>query len=223
MTLGGRVIRRVGVGALALTIQMGPALLIWGGWKRYSRNPARRTLALISVGGAVSAAVNGLNLSRGQRGVQRQRIAVALLAGGIVLGRVLSPLSDRYDRLVLPGGGLIRWLGVLVTGLGGALFESSRTVMGRQYSFMAAIQSDHKLVTNGPYRWVRHPGYAGLIFFQLGYALIFRSLLGLASLVPLVSVLLWRIADEEALLVSEFGEQYERYRQRSARFIPYVY
>ena len=223
MSLGGTVIRRLGVAALALTIQMGPALLIWGGWERYSRNPARWALALISVGGAISAAINGLNLSRGQRGVQRQRIAIVLLAGGIVLGRVLSPLSDRHNRLVLPGGDLIRWLGVLVTGIGVALFESSRTVMGRQYSFMAAIQTDHKLVTAGPYRWVRHPGYAGLVFFQLGYALIFRSLLGLAALVPLLTVLLWRIADEEELLISEFGEQYERYREETARFVPYVF
>jgi protein-S-isoprenylcysteine O-methyltransferase Ste14 len=95
-------------------------------------------------------------------------------------------------------------------------------VMGWQFSFGAAIQEDHELVTSGPYRLVRHPGYAGILGFQAGYALVFRSKLCLAAVAPLAAFVLWRIRDEEGLR-PEFGERYEEYCERTARLIPHVH
>lgn len=219
--LGG-LSRRATLAATALTVQLGPALLAWGGWRRFARSAARRRLAAVSLAAAGGAAANGLNLGSGRTDVRHQRTVAALIFGGIVIGRVLAPISDRRDFLVLRDE-RVRDVGVLLSGLGIALFEYSRFVLGRHYSFMAAIQHEHRLVTAGPYQVIRHPGYLGLLAWQCGYALTFRSRLGLLSVVPVAGAVMWRVADEEALLAREFGAEYEQFRARTARFIPYVH
>jgi protein-S-isoprenylcysteine O-methyltransferase Ste14 len=96
-------------------------------------------------------------------------------------------------------------------------------VLGHRFSGLVAIQPGHALVTSGPYRFIRHPSYLGLLIGTLGWALAFRSGVGLVlaalNLVPLIA----RIRAEEALLYSEFGTAYESYRSRTSRLIPGLY
>jgi protein-S-isoprenylcysteine O-methyltransferase Ste14 len=214
--------RRLPAGAAAATIQLGPALAAFGGWKRYAAHPARRRLVPLAAGGAALAVVNGVSTDAGPREVSRQRLAMPLITGGIIVGRALAPISDRRDWLALPDSRL-RNAGLALYALGIALFEWPRFVMGGQFSFKAAIQDDHELVTRGPYRVLRHPGYAGILGFQTGYALVFRSKVGLAAVAPVAGAIIWRIRDEEALLRSHFGARYDEYAQRTARLIPFVY
>jgi protein-S-isoprenylcysteine O-methyltransferase Ste14 len=214
--------RRLPVGAAATAIQLGPALATFGGWRRFAAHPARKRLVPLAAGGATLAVVNGLSTDAGPREVSRQRLAMPLITGGIIAGRALAPISDRHDWLAFRDGGL-RSAGLALYALGLAMFEWPRFVMGGQFSFKAAIQQDHELITSGPYRLVRHPGYAGILGFQTGYALVFRSKVGLAAVAPVAAAILWRIRDEEALLRSEFGDRYEEYAGRTARLIPYVY
>lgn len=216
-----RVIRRLPVGAAALTVQLLPAVITFGGRRGFAAEPARRHLAKLAGGAAVLAAVNGLSTAADEREVSRQRWAMPLITGGIILGRVIAPISDRHDWMVLPNGS--RRLGLGLYALGITFFEWPRFVMGRQFSFKAAIQEDHELVIRGPYRFMRHPGYAGILGFQTGYALIFRSIPGSLAVVPVAAAVLWRIRDEEALLASEFPEEYDSYSERTARLIPFVY
>lgn len=86
-----------------------------------------------------------------------------------------------------------------------------------------AIQPGHELVTDGIYRTVRNPSYLGMLVLSLGWALAFRSLVGvllaLLMLIPLVA----RIRAEEALLRSQFGAQYDDYRARTWRLVPGLY
>jgi protein-S-isoprenylcysteine O-methyltransferase Ste14 len=216
------VAKRIGVGTAAVVIQLAPGVAVWGGWRRFACHPARRRLAALSLAAAAGAAANGLNVSRGRRDVAQQRLAAVLIFGGIVAGRFLSPLSDRHSILVFHHDG-VRTTGLALYALGALLFEWSRAVLGRHYSFMAAIQQDHELVRAGPYRLVRHPGYIGLLLWQTGYALVFRSALGVVLVVPVAAALAWRVADEEALLHSEFGDEFEEYRARTSQFVPYVH
>jgi protein-S-isoprenylcysteine O-methyltransferase Ste14 len=78
-------------------------------------------------------------------------------------------------------------------------------------------------VTDGPYRYLRHPRYFGIIVFAKGIALVFRSEVGLILVVALFLVLLWRIRDEETLMREEFGPEWEAYAQKSWGLIPFVY
>jgi protein-S-isoprenylcysteine O-methyltransferase Ste14 len=79
-------------------------------------------------------------------------------------------------------------------------------------------------VVDGPYRLIRHPGYGGSLLVWMGYSL------GLGNLVAVVltaGLLLgaysWRISAEERLLADTFGDDYEEYRRRTKRLVPFLY
>jgi protein-S-isoprenylcysteine O-methyltransferase Ste14 len=99
----------------------------------------------------------------------------------------------------------------------------SGIALGRLYSAEVTIQKDHQLITDGPYRYIRHPRYAGGIIYALGFALLFRSWIGFAALILALGVFMLRIRDEEALMQAEFGQEWEAYCKRSWRLIPFIY
>ena len=79
------------------------------------------------------------------------------------------------------------------------------------------------MVTNGPYRIIRHPSYAGLLVNSLGWALVFRSGVGLVLTLLIVPPLIARMRAEEALLRSQFGGEYDAYCARTSRLLPGIY
>jgi protein-S-isoprenylcysteine O-methyltransferase len=87
-----------------------------------------------------------------------------------------------------------------------------------------AIASDHQLVEAGPYRWLRHPSYAGALLAFLGLGLCLHNWAALAAVVVPVSVVFWRrMRIEEAALLGTFGERYRDYMRRTRRLIPFIY
>jgi protein-S-isoprenylcysteine O-methyltransferase Ste14 len=73
-------------------------------------------------------------------------------------------------------------------------------VLGRRFSGLVAIQPGHTLVTTGVYRVIRHPNYLGLLVNSLGWALAFRSAVGVLLTALMLLTLLARIRAEETLL-----------------------
>ena len=120
-------------------------------------------------------------------------------------------------------GDIVRWLGFSLYVSGGALRIAPVFVLGRRFSGLVAIQPGHELVTDGIYGRVRHPSYLGLIIMGLGWALTFRSGVGVVLAGLVIPPLLARIRSEETLLRSQFGEEYDSYRRRTARLIPGIY
>jgi protein-S-isoprenylcysteine O-methyltransferase Ste14 len=78
-------------------------------------------------------------------------------------------------------------------------------------------------VTDGIYGIIRHPSYLGMIVNMLGWALVFRSTLGVLLVALTVAILIGRIRSEETLLRSQFGPEYDAYRARTWRLIPGLY
>jgi protein-S-isoprenylcysteine O-methyltransferase Ste14 len=97
-------------------------------------------------------------------------------------------------------------------------------VLGSRFSGLVAIQPNHRLVTGGLYGVIRHPSYLGLLLNALGWALAFRSMVGVLLTALLLVPLIARIAAEERLLQSQFGDEYDAFRARTrARLIPGIY
>jgi protein-S-isoprenylcysteine O-methyltransferase Ste14 len=117
-------------------------------------------------------------------------------------------------------GDAVRWLGVAIYTAGGALRLWPVFVLGRRFSGLVAIQPGHTLVTTGIYRIIRHPSYLGLLMGSLGWALAFRSLVGVLLVALMIPPVLARIRSEEELLRKEFGAEYEAYRAGRSRLIP---
>ncbi|HEV8070756.1 MAG TPA: isoprenylcysteine carboxylmethyltransferase family protein [Planctomycetaceae bacterium] len=93
----------------------------------------------------------------------------------------------------------------------------------RPWQGLVAIQHEHSLVTTGPYRLVRNPSYLGLIIASVGWALAFRSAIGVLLMVAMLPALVARMHAEERLLGAHFGAEYEAYRARTWRLIPWLY
>ena len=139
-----------------------------------------------------------------------------------LLEAFLPAYTDRLDLLTLDGETL-RWVGVVLFAAGGALRLWPVFVLGRRFSGLVAIQPGHELETSGPYSVIRHPSYLGLLITLVGWALVFRSGVGLALAALTIPPLVARMNAEEALLREHFGARYEAYRARTARLVPGIY
>jgi protein-S-isoprenylcysteine O-methyltransferase Ste14 len=96
--------------------------------------------------------------------------------------------------------------------------------LGPHFSIKLVLRDDHRLVETGPYRWIRHPNYAGLVLVMLGTALVLQSPLALAAVVLVwLPALLLRIRQEEDALREHLGEPYARYARRTWRLCPGLY
>src|SRR5262249_17318997 len=139
-----------------------------------------------------------------------------------VLLAYLPAYTDRRNVWTIDGDA-VRWAGFAVFTLGGILRLWPVFVLGRRFSGLVAIQRDHALVTTGIYRYVRNPSYVGLLLGSLGWALTFRSKLGVLITVLMLVPLVARIRSEERLLAGQFGAEYEAYRARTWRLLPGIY
>jgi protein-S-isoprenylcysteine O-methyltransferase Ste14 len=118
--------------------------------------------------------------------------------------------------------------GVLLVAFGVYLRETSRrALMGAGFGLLNSsrlqIVEGHRLITNGVYSRIRHPLYLGEITRNLGFTLILSSLYGFAFVLVGGLFLPFRIEIEERMLLEEYGEEYEEYKKRTKKLIPYVY
>ncbi len=116
------------------------------------------------------------------------------------------------------------YLGLSTSILGSVIWFWGHRTLGQYYSQAVVIYEGHQLVERGPYRFVRHPSYTGLLLVYLGIGLAAQSWAG--EIVTLLGPLLfatYRIPLEEKALIKEFGEQYIAYSRRVKRLIPFIY
>ena len=98
----------------------------------------------------------------------------------------------------------------------------ARLYLGRNWSGVVTLKKDHELVRGGPYRFVRHPIYSGLLLAIAGSAVVRGEWRGVLALI-IAFVALWRkLRLEERWLGEAFGEQYAAYRAEVAALIPFV-
>jgi protein-S-isoprenylcysteine O-methyltransferase Ste14 len=207
------------IGTLAY---LGLAILGWGSFAGFFSHPARITLAVLVVAMAGAALFSGANLNSGEREDRNNRWIIAALGAIGLLSALLPAYTDRTEFWTLDGDA-VRWLGVALFAAGGVLRIWPTFVLGRRFSGLVAIQPGHVLTTTGVYRIVRHPSYLGLPVYTLGWALAFRSGVGVLLVVCMIPPLVSRMRAEERLLLAHFGGEYADYRARSWRLIPWLY
>jgi len=128
----------------------------------------------------------------------------------------LVTLPGSRDCHLLAGSGVI-YAGLLLRGWAIAM-------LGPWFTNVVALQADQKLVTRGPYRHIRHPGYAGGLMFFLGLGIATGSICGLALImVVMFYAFRRRILVEEKAMLAAFGPEYQAYMQRTKKLIPMIY
>jgi protein-S-isoprenylcysteine O-methyltransferase Ste14 len=183
-----------------VTVSLGvAALLAWGGFEFAFRAP----------GGASSL-----------RHGRTDRASTPLLIAAYTVA-IVVPIVLRDATFGTVGEGA--WGGVALAAAGLIIRAWGMRTLGDAYSRTLRTTSEQRLVTTGPYRWVRHPGYLGSIAVWVGASLAFHSWLSALIVAAIMLVAYgWRIQAEERMLAEHFGDDYEAYRARTSRLIPRV-
>ncbi len=149
------------------------------------------------------------------------RSVLGIVGFAVIL--VLGPWEYTHLSGPIPRDGLVAWAGIALFGLGIAVNIWAMATLRSLYTVRLDIQQGHRLVTSGPYRIVRHPGYFGFVLALPGMGLALGSLALLVFTVAILAWLVARMREEETMLVEQFGDEYRAYQRRTKRLIPLVY
>jgi protein-S-isoprenylcysteine O-methyltransferase Ste14 len=214
---------------IGILIFIGLPVVVWGvkDVQGFIGHPARLgyagIAALLQILVVIWLPEVGSSHGKGKKISLRERLTLVPLQVIPLAVVTAAPYSDHHNIAVLGEFETIRYLGLILFSLGFIGMHWAEASLDKQFSVYVTIQDDHKLVTHGLYRYLRHPRYLGIIIFNIGISLVFRSWLALIFVAALTLVLIWRIHGEEVLMHQEFGTDWEAYSQKSWRLIPFVY
>jgi len=218
MTMSARLTLILGSTVVYLAL----AVLGRGGPGAFFSQPARVALAAVLFALAGASLFAGGNLTSGVREDRGNRWVIGVFAVIGLLDGFVPAWTDRMEFWTL-GNDAVRWIGVFLFAAGGALRLWPVFVLGNRFSGLVAIQPGHTLVTSGVFGVIRNPSYLGLLINSLGWALAFRSGVGVLLTAVLIPPLVARIRAEERLLRAQFGAEYDAYCARTWRLLPGLY
>jgi protein-S-isoprenylcysteine O-methyltransferase Ste14 len=133
-----------------------------------------------------------------------------------------GPDPGWFFATILPRGIAVYWIGIalLVLGLGFSIWARRR--LGRNWSGTVTVKENHELIRTGPYRWVRHPIYTGMLLGFAGSAVALDEWRGIAAVLLVILAFQLKIRIEEEWMTETFGDGYRRYRAEVRALIPFV-
>ncbi|MEK9163969.1 MAG: isoprenylcysteine carboxylmethyltransferase family protein [Chloroflexota bacterium] len=134
------------------------------------------------------------------------------------------PLEYLYLPETLSRASAMQGIGVALLLIGVALRLWVRRALREMYTGHVQVQAEHRLVREGPYRFLRHPGYTAFVLIAAGFAVGFSSVVGLTA-IPLLLLpgLIYRMNVEEELLIEQFGDGYREYASVTKRLLPGIW
>jgi len=124
---------------------------------------------------------------------------------------------------LIPWGLAIYWAGTALTIAGLGLTTWARAALGANWSGTVSVKAGHQLVRTGPYRWIRHPMYGGVLVALLGTALAFGLAHDVAGLLIAVLALTYKLRIEERWMARAFGNDYAAYRAATQALVPFLF
>lgn len=155
----------------------------------------------------------------------REKSLDRLLTGGVVVIAFnllfanwmrIGPLRLRF----VPDEPWISWIGIALTWVGVAIAVWARYCLGVYWSARVTLKEGHQLIRSGPYAFVRHPIYTGMLLGSTGAALVAGEWRGVLAIALLLGAHSRKAMREEALLTKEFGDEYTSYRKHTGFLFP---
>lgn len=145
-------------------------------------------------------------------------IGVVLLAYELLFAQWprLGPLRLRF----VPDERWIAWTGIALTWIGVAIAIWARYCIGVFWSARVTLKEGHQLIRTGPYAFIRHPIYTGLLVGAIGTALVVGEWRGIVAVLLLLAAHSFKALREERLLTQEFGDAYRSYRRSTGFLLP---
>jgi protein-S-isoprenylcysteine O-methyltransferase Ste14 len=164
----------------------------------------------------------GVKVARSCKGPREAALLTLAWMGFLVpLLWVVSPVFSFAQYSLRP------WLfgaGVLCLVAGLWWFQRSHSDLGTYWSVTLELRENHRLITQGAYRRVRHPMYAALFLYSIGQALVVPNwVAGPSYLVSFGILFAFRVGQEERMMLETFGDDYAAYMTRTKRIIPTIW
>lgn len=145
-----------------------------------------------------------------------------LLLGASLMGILIysiNPPLMKWSALPLPFW--LRWVGFFLGSIALMIFFWVLRSLGRNFSTTLTIHKDQTLVTQGPYRWVRHPMYTSFILLWVGFLFLSGNwFVGLSGIAAFVWAIIVRTPREEQMMIDQFGAEYIVYMSGTGRYLP---
>jgi protein-S-isoprenylcysteine O-methyltransferase Ste14 len=157
------------------------------------------------------------------------RVATPAFWVGVAVWTIVATVMLHWGSRIAAGAGMgdgarVFAVGILLFAAGAALRWASFWALGQYFTFTVDVSTDQDVVTRGPYRVVRHPGYTGGLLAMIGIGVIYANWVGLAGYVlPCLGIIIWRIRIEEAALLKTAGAPYRAYAAHHKRLVPFVW
>ncbi|MBL7959324.1 isoprenylcysteine carboxylmethyltransferase family protein, partial [bacterium] len=131
---------------------------------------------------------------------------------------LFTPVLSFADYIMPP---VVSWFGIILMPIALWLFWRSHADLGSNWSVTLEIRQGHELVTDGVYKYIRHPMYAAIWLFGLGQGLLLQNwLAGWSALLGFAIMYFIRTPQEEKMMCDFFGQAYLQYMQRTKRIFP---
>ena len=147
---------------------------------------------------------------------------LALVAGGLLIAWHRSSWGRALDLHLWPSSALPYCLGLLVLVAGLAFSVWARVHLGGNWSGNVTVKEGHELIRTGPYRYVRHPIYTGILTGVLGTAICAGTLRAALGLAMIAAAFIVKLRAEERFMRETFPGQYEKYREEVPALIPFT-
>jgi protein-S-isoprenylcysteine O-methyltransferase Ste14 len=157
--------------------------------------------------------------------LDRGSLVVVMMTSGVAIGTAFQVAASVPGATIAPGVPAVRWV-LLVVGVativaGALLRQWAIITLGRYFTVDVRITDGQPVVDSGPYRWIRHPSYTGLIAAFIGIGLALGNWLSLLLFLVVPTIgLVFRVHVEETALLTNLGEPYRRYAARRKRLLP---
>ena len=166
-----------------------------------------------------------------QRGWRKDatRIATPAFWIGVFVWTIVATVMLHRGSALAPGASMGNGVAPFIVGIvlliaGAALRWASFWALGDYFTFTVNVSADQKVVTKGPYRVLRHPGYTGGLLALVGIGVIYANWVTLAGwILPCLVIIIWRIRIEEAALLKTTGAGYQAYAAHHKRLVPHVW
>ena len=153
--------------------------------------------------------------------VRRLRYWILLLLAFLLLTR-RHRLPYPFDIRIIPATEAVQWIAgtLCIAGLGFCVW--ARAILGRNWSGAITLKEGHELIERGPYRFVRHPIYTGILAMFLATAITLGRPGGLVAVLLAFASFWIKLVEEEKLMLQQFPDQYRSYQQRVKCIIPFL-
>jgi len=152
----------------------------------------------------------------------RLAYVLPLVLGGVLLGVRVLPWAALLGTRLWPRSFLVYCVGFLILLAGLAFAVWARMHLGRNWSGAVTVKEDHELIRTGPYRFVRHPIYTGILTAVIGTAICSGTLRAALGFALIAAALAYKLRKEEAFMREVFPGQYDTYRGEVPALIPFT-